>query len=125
MLIFGLRRACSARSRSFACDSGVTMPAEMITFAASSMFMSRKMTLRRGRKQTKPVGGTMPVGMNTVSRSSSPPGIMAPTSPVVSPVTKTIDHSPLEGNSISPTFWNACPGPVALTTDSKICFRAR
>ncbi len=67
----------------------------------------------------------MPVGMKTVSRSLSPPGATAPTSPVVSPVTNTIDHRPFDGNSMSPTFWKACPGPVAVTTDSKICFRAR
>ncbi len=50
----------------------------------------------------KPVGGTMPVGMKTVSRSSSPPGCVMLISPLVSPVTKTSDQRPLEGNSMKP-----------------------
>ena len=50
------------------------MPAETTVLAASSRLIGKKMTLRRGTKQTKPVGGTMPVGMKTATRSVSPDG---------------------------------------------------
>ena len=49
-------------------------------------------------------------------------GDTAPT-PAASPVTNTRDQIPLEGNSISATFWKLWLGVEAVTTDSKICFR--
>ena len=60
-------------SLSLACVSGFTMPAEMMILAASSTLMLTGTTLLRGTKHTKPDGGSMPVGMNTLIRSS--PGI--------------------------------------------------
>ena len=93
-------------------------------FAASSTVIDRNRTFDRGTKQMKPVGGTMPVGMNTVSRSLSPPGATSLISPVVSPVKKTRLQISFEGNSIMPTFWKLWFGPVVEITLSKICFRA-
>ena len=46
------------------------MPAEIMIFAASSTLMPMMVTLARGTKQTNPVGGSIPVGMNTLTRSS-------------------------------------------------------
>ena len=65
----------------------------------------------------------MPVGMNTLMRSC--PGSSLVISRAASPVTNTIDQMPLEGNSISATFWKLWLGEEAVTTDSKICFRPR
>ena len=39
-------------------------------------------------------------------------------------VTNTSDQMPFEGNSISPTFCTAWPGPVCEITLSKICLMA-
>ena len=63
----------------------------------------------------------MPVGMKTLI--SSWPGTSAAICSAASPVTNTIDQMPLEGNSISATFWKLWLGADAVTTDSKICFR--
>ncbi len=101
------------------------MPAEITILAASSELILRKVTSFRGTKQMKPVGGTMPVGMKTVTRSVSPPGLVRLISPLVSPVTNTSDQRPFDGNSIRPTFWKPCWVPAVETTDSKICFKAR
>ena len=62
-------RALAAMSLSLACVSGFTMPAEMMILAASSNVMRTGSTLLRGTKHTKPEGGSMPVGMNTLMRS--------------------------------------------------------
>ena len=64
--------------------------------------MCTGITVERGTKHTKPEGGSMPVGMNTLIRSS--PGISAEICSAASPVTNTSDQMPLEGNSISATF---------------------
>ena len=66
-------RALATMSLSLACVSGFTMPAEMMILAASSTLIFTGTTLARGTKHTKPDGGIMPVGMNTLIRSS--PGI--------------------------------------------------
>src|SRR5581483_7639954 len=100
---------------------GLTMPAEMMILAASSTLMRTGITLERGTKHTKPEGGSMPVGMNTLTSSS--PGTSAEICSAASPVTNTIDQMPLEGNSSSATFWKPCVGDEAVTTDSKICLR--
>src|SRR5262245_21455766 len=113
--------ARSAMSRSLAWVSGFTMPAEMMILAASSTLMWICTTFLRGTKHTKPDGGSMPVGMNTLTRSC--PGISLVISRAASPVTNTIDQMPLEGNSITATFWKLCCGEEADTTDSKICLR--
>ena len=104
--------------------SGMTIPPERMTFAASSAVMVRSLTSFLGMKQMNPVGGTMPVGMNTVRRSLSPPGFNSTISPAVSPVTNTRLHSPFDGNSMSPTFWKLCFGPAVVMTLSKICLMA-
>ena len=61
--------ARAAMSLSVACVSGFTMPAEMMILAASSTLMRIGITSLRGTKHTNPDGGSMPVGMNTLTRS--------------------------------------------------------
>ena len=100
------------------------MPPERIILAASSTVIERNTTFSRGTKQMNPVGGTMPVGMKTVSRSLVPPGATSLISPDVSPVTKTRLQISFDGNSIIPTFWKLWFGPVVEITLSKICFSA-
>ena len=97
------------------------MPAEMMILAASSTLIFTGTTFARGTKHTKPDGGSMPVGMNTLIRSS--PGISLEICSAASPVTNTSDQMPLEGNSIRATFWKLWVGVEAVTTDSKICLR--
>src|SRR5262245_66609503 len=97
------------------------MPAEIMILAASSTVILTGMTSLRGTKQTKPDGGNMPVGMNTLIRSC--PGTSAAICSAASPVMNTIDQMHLEGNSIKATFWKLWLGADAVTNDSTICFR--
>ncbi len=113
----------SARGSAFAVCSGTTRPAEITALAASSTDMSRMITSCRGTNSRKPEVGFGVVGRKQLRNGSSGLPALRPISPFVSVETKTIDHTPFRGYSISPTFWNEafdCDSTV-----SKICFSPR
>ncbi len=96
------------------------MPPEMISFAASSIDMSSRITSRRGANSRKPVVGFGVEGRKTLSISASP--VFCGISPRVSAATKAIAQTPLRGYSTRQACWKAVFD--WLNTVSAICFSA-
>ena len=71
----------------------------------------------------KPAVGAGVGGRKTVTHSSPSLPIFCRISPFVSVAMKTIDQTPLRGNSISAAFWNDLP-PLPDSTVSNSCFSA-